>query len=292
MLKIEQGLLEKLLEDLILKATVEFHPDVLRLLRGAYEKETQRYAKEALKQILDYYGVSKERGIGMCQTPGASHVLRINLGSEVKLLADPPAVFSEVVERMTKEGLHRPSLVHPLTRKVYEGNVGPHLPITEINFIPGADYVEFITFQPVGLGLAIPFQAAQCTAGAEFARKAVAEVVATVRMYCPPFFIGLCIGGLADQSLELAREACFLRKPIDAPHPDPQIATLEEQIKDEINGLGIGCMNLGGDITALTVNVEIAAAHLVAIIVSVWVQCYPLKLAGVRINNDGSQEPI
>ncbi len=291
-MEIDRKFLEPLLEELILKATVEFHPDVLRLLKGAYDEEKQPYARAALAQILNSYGISKERGIGMCQTPGATHVLRINLGSRVVLLDSPEAVFSRVVERMTRQGLHRPSLVHPLSRKVFEGNAGAQLPLTEINLIPGADYVEFITFQPVGLGLAIPFQAAQCTPGAEFARKAVAEVVATVRMYCPPFFIGVCIGGLADQSLKLARQACFLRQPIDAPHPDPEIAALERQIKDEINGLGIGCMNLGGDITALSVNVEIAAAHLVAIIASVWVQCYPLKLAGVRIHSDGTRESI
>lgn len=291
-MEIHEDFLESLLRDLILKATVEFHPDVLRLLRDAYERETQPYAKDGLKQILDHYSVSQERGIGMCQTPGASHILRVNVGSKVELHVDPAAVFSRVVDRLTREGLHRPSLVHPLTREVYEGNVGPHLPMTEFKLIPGAEFIEFITFQPVGLALAIPFQAAQCTPGGEFARKAVAQVVATVRMYCPPFFIGLCIGGVADQSLKLAKEACFLRRPIDAPHPDPQIASLERQIREEINGLGIGCMNLGGDITALNVNVEVAAAHLVAIIASVWVQCYPLKLAGVRINADGSRETL
>ncbi len=292
MLEIKEGFLENLLERLILKATVEFHPEVLRLLQDAYQRETQAYAKDALKQILEYYPVSKERGIGMCQTPGASHILRVNLGSRVKLSADPAAVFSRIVDRMTRNGLHRPSLVHPLTRQVYEGNVGAHLPMTEYELIPDAEYVEFITFQPTGLALAVPFQAAQCTPGAEFARKAVAQVVATVRMYCPPFFIGVCIGGVADQSLKLAKEACFLRRPIDAPHSDPQIAYLEQKITEEINNLGIGCMNLGGDITALNVNVEVAAAHLVAIIASVWVQCYPLKLAGVRIQGEGRIENI
>ena len=72
MLEIKDGFLENLLEKLILKATVEFHPEVLRLLQDAYQRETQAYAKDALKQILEYYPVSKERGIGMCQTPGAS----------------------------------------------------------------------------------------------------------------------------------------------------------------------------------------------------------------------------
>ncbi len=292
MLEISEDFLGKLLRDLILKATVEFHPDVLRLLQEAHAQETQPYAKASLKQILDHYSVSKARGIGMCQTPGASHVLRVNLGSEVKISTDPAAVFNRTVEQMTRDGLHRPSLVHPLTREFYAGNVGANLPVTEVEFLPGADYVELITFQPTGLALAVPFQAAQCTPGAEYARKAVLEVVATVRMYCPPFFIGVCIGGLADQSLKLAREACFLRKPIDAPHPDPKIAALEKKIKEEINSLGIGCMNLGGDVTALTANVEVAAAHIVATIASVWVQCYPFKLAGVRIRRDRSIEVL
>ena len=81
---------------------------------------------------------------------------------------------------------------------------------------------------------------------------------------CPPSVLGVGIGGTADISTHLAKEAAALRL-IGSHHPEPQIAELEEDLASAINQLGIGPMGSGGATSVLAVNVEYSLTHLAGI---------------------------
>jgi fumarate hydratase subunit alpha len=84
--------------------------------------------------------------------------------------------------------------------------------------------------------------------------------------------VGVGIGGTAERTLLLAKKA-LLRK-IGQPHPDPEIAELEKELLERINGLGIGPMGYGGSTTALAVQVEVCPTHIASLPVAVNFNCH------------------
>ena len=62
---------------------------------------------------------------------------------------------------------------------------------------------------------------------------------------CPPYGIGIGIGGQMDIAAKLSRKAISTRRWDDV-NPDPELAALEAELKDAINGLGLGAAGTGG----------------------------------------------
>jgi fumarate hydratase subunit alpha len=84
--------------------------------------------------------------------------------------------------------------------------------------------------------------------------------------------VGVGIGGTAERTLLLAKKA-LLRK-VGENNSDPEFATLEKELLEKINALGIGPMGYGGRVTALAVNVEVFPAHLASLPVAVNINCH------------------
>jgi fumarate hydratase subunit alpha len=93
-------------------------------------------------------------------------------------------------------------------------------------------------------------------------------------MPCPPLMIGVGIGGSFDAAARLAKEA--LLEPLYTP-----MNSFEEEILEAVNALGIGCMGLGGSITALAVHVKTAYCHTASLPVAINIQCWANRHASV-----------
>jgi fumarate hydratase subunit alpha len=89
---------------------------------------------------------------------------------------------------------------------------------------------------------------------------------------CPPVIVGVGIGGTAERTLLLAKKALLRR--VGEHNPYPEVAELEKELLERINGLGIGPMGYGGRTTALAVNVEVFPAHLASLPVAVNFNCH------------------
>ena len=72
---------------------------------------------------------------------------------------------------------------------------------------------------------------------------------------CPPYGIGIGIGGQMDIAAKLSRKAISTRRWDDV-NPDPELAALEAELKDAINGLGLGAAGTGGDTVCLALKME------------------------------------
>ncbi|GIT62735.1 MAG: hypothetical protein Ct9H300mP21_02810 [Pseudomonadota bacterium] len=64
-------------------------------------------------------------------------------------------------------------------------------------------------------------------------------------MACQPAVVGIGIGGCKDTTMRIAKEAACLRAVGDR-NPDPQIAELEEELKELGNSIGMGPMGFVG----------------------------------------------
>jgi len=89
---------------------------------------------------------------------------------------------------------------------------------------------------------------------------------------CPPFVVGVGIGGTFERCCQLSKYA--LIRDLNRPHPDPYYARLERDLLQRINALGIGPAGLGGDSTALAVLIEVFPCHIASLPVAVNIECH------------------
>ena len=92
---------------------------------------------------------------------------------------------------------------------------------------------------------------------------------------CPPYVVGVGIGGTADYAMLLAKKA-LLRK---LRTPNSKLKTLETDLLRMINRLRIGPMGLGGNSTCLGVNIETYPTHIAGLPVAVNISCHALRSA-------------
>ena len=89
---------------------------------------------------------------------------------------------------------------------------------------------------------------------------------------CPPFVVGVGIGGNFEVSCLLAKKA--LLRPLNRVHAVASYARLEATLLEKINNLGIGPQGMGGKTTALGVLIETFPCHIASLPVAVNIECH------------------
>jgi fumarate hydratase subunit alpha len=89
---------------------------------------------------------------------------------------------------------------------------------------------------------------------------------------CPPFVVGLGIGGDFELSCLLSKKALLRR--LGTRNTDDFYAQLEKDLLSRINSLGLGPMGLGGDTTALDCLVSTAPCHIASLPAAVNIECH------------------
>jgi fumarate hydratase subunit alpha len=257
--------------------------DVVNELKNAMKNETEEVPRMQLKAILDNLELAEKTTTPLCQDTGVT-IFYVNLPRCLNV--DVEKGIIEGVRTATKEVPLRPNAVHPLTRKNPGDNVGRKMPY--VNFkVWDKDYLE-ITVMAKGAGSENMSQLAMLTPsqGVKGVKEFILNVVLKAGSNpCPPTILGVGIGGSSDIATKLAKEA--LLRPIDKPNEDVEIASMEKELKDALNDLGIGVMGLGGKTTVLGVNIEYAFCHTASLPVAVNVQCWAARRGTAQIFPDG-----
>ena len=94
---------------------------------------------------------------------------------------------------------------------------------------------------------------------------------------CPPFFLGIGLGGTIDKAAFLAKKA--LLRPVDKPNNQKHIAVLEKKILTELNKTGPGVQGFGGQYTCLGVNILTYATHIAGLPCALNINCHALRSA-------------
>jgi len=274
------------------KVCTTISPDVMYLMKKAYADETFSSAREMIKTQIENVQMAEKQKKPVCQSPGFPTVY-IRYGRDVSIdgLAD---VLKEEVVDATRDGFLRPSMVHPLTRKNTGDNSGVGVPNIELEYEPALGFVEvLISFKGCGaeLGNAVKiFTPAQIGEGAKGIEEFVIDtVIAAGGKPCPPFALGIGIGGQMDVAAKLSRRAVSTRKWTDC-NPDPELAAMEKELLDKVNQLGIGPGGIGGKITALEVKIGMSHTHTAICPVAVNFHCWVARRSVVRIYSDGKME--
>jgi fumarate hydratase subunit alpha len=246
--------------------------DVLSAIRKAALSEESPVAKEVLEKIIENADIAAREKIPLCQDCGAA-VVFLEIGQDVHVIGgDLNGAVNEGVKQAYAAGYLRKSMVyHPFSSRTNTKDNTPALIYTEI--MPG-DKIK-ITVAPKGGGAENMSRLGMLTPAA--GRAGIVDlVVRTVEEAgsnpCPPVIVGVGIGGTAERTLLLAKKALLRR--VGEHNPDPEVAELEKELLERINGLGIGPMGYGGRTTALAVNVEVFPAHLASLPVAVNFNCH------------------
>lgn len=245
--------------------------DVVAALKRAREQEESPLGIEALDQILQNARVAAQDRVAMCQDTGVA-VVFVELGQQVEVTGgNLEDAVNEGVRRGYSEGLLRASMVaHPLRRV----NTGDNTPaVIHVSVAPG-DSLR-IAVMPKGAGSEnkSAVKMLKPSDGVEGVKQFVVETVTTAGPdACPPFIIGVGIGGTLETCALLAKQA--LLRPVGLPNPDRDTAALETELLALVNSTGIGPGGFGGRITALAVHVETFPCHIASLPVAVNVQCH------------------
>ena len=139
--------------------------------------------------------------------------------------------------------------------------------------IPG-DKIE-ITVAPKGFGSENMSRVCMLKPadGIEGVKNAVIETVKLAGPNaCPPVVVGVGVGGTFEKCALLAKKA--LTRDIDSENSIEYVAELEKELLNEINKLNIGPGGLGGNVTALGVNIETYPTHIAGLPVAVNMCCH------------------
>lgn len=291
---IEKELLKKEMDYLIRRSVVTISDDVKELLAEAFEKETNITGKSMLGTMIDNVEKAEQQNKPVCQSPGYPTVY-ISFGNNT-LPGEIKETIGESLVQATKEGLLRPSIVHPLTRENSGDNSGEGVPNFEFDYNPSQEYLEvIISFKGCGaeLGNELKIMTTPMLGkDLKGLKKFILEtVVHAGGKPCPPYGIGIGIGGQMDVAAKLSRKAISTRLWNDW-NDDEVYGPLERELLEEINKLGIGAAGTGGITSALAVKIAGAHTHTAIAPVAINFHCWVGRRGGVRIYPDGKTEKL
>lgn len=235
------------------------------------ENEIERTAAAI---IVENNKIAERERLYCCQDTGQA-VFFVKLGDEVNCIGLADAINGAVHDAYKTA---RKSVADPLTRK----NTGDNTPaIIEYTLTRGDEFE--ITFLAKGAGSENMSRLYMLTP-ADGEKGIVNAVVDAVKHggknACPPLVIGVGIGGVAETACSLSKRA--LLRPIGQNSERQDVASLEKEILQKVNALGIGVAALGGNLSALAVNIETAPTHIGMLPVAVNLQCHSLRHGSVK----------
>jgi len=262
------------------EANTQLGPDVLDAFARFKATEESPTGRDILDQLCENARIAQEEKLPLCQDTGFA-VVFVELGQDVHLTGgDLYAAVNEGVRQGYQEGYLRKSIVaDPLRRK----NTGDNTPaVVHVKLVPG-EHVK-ITFAPKGGGSENMSGIAMLKPadGVEGVKKFVIDRVSQAGPNpCPPTVVGVGIGGTFEVAAYLSKLA--LLRPLGHRNPDPYYASLEDELLQAVNRLGIGPAGLGGTTTSLDVHVEAHPCHIASLPVAVNIQCHSARHKEVEL---------
>jgi fumarate hydratase subunit alpha len=269
----------KIVSELCVEANINLRSDILSALELAKAKETNSRAKRILEDIIKNASIAKKEKLAICQDTGLP-VVFLEIGQDVQFVGGDlnKAVHKGIKLGYKKASLRNSIVLNPLER-------------SNPKFSPGVIHIELIkgsrvkiTVLPKGFGCENKSQLKMFnpTARVDEINKFIIEAVKSAGPNaCPPYVVGVGMGGTADYASLLAKKALLrkLKTQSAKRKTKTQNLKLEKDLLVSINKLDIGPMGLGGKTTALAVNILTYPTHIAGLPVAVNISCHALRSA-------------
>ncbi|MCL2865204.1 MAG: fumarate hydratase [Lachnospiraceae bacterium] len=261
----------KNIKEMCIEANYYLSADMKDAIQQASQKETTTLGKNVMQQLQKNLIIAADEKIPICQDTGMA-VVFLDIGQGVHIQGDSlENAINEGIRRGYEEGYLRKSIVHdPLIRK----NTKDNTPAVIHSKIVAGNTLK-ITVAPKGFGsenISRIFML-KPSDGKEGVIKSVLQTIQDAGANaCPPIVVGIGIGGTFEKCAIMAKEALLrnLKEHSDIPY----IAEMEQDLLEQINCLGIGPGGLGGNTTALAVNINTYPTHIAGLPVGINICCH------------------
>ena len=247
--------------------------DMIRALDRALAVEESPAGKDSIEQLKENAAIATRDQVPICQDTGLA-VVFVEIGQDIRVVGgNLEEAINQGVRQGYLEGYLRKSACHPFTR----ANTGDNTPaIIHYRFVDG-DALK-ITVAPKGGGSenmskVVMLKPADGIAGIK------EQVVEWVRQAggnpCPPTIVGVGIGGNFERAALLAKEA--LLREVGSRNSDPELQSLEDELLEAVNNLGVGPQGLGGRVTSFAVHVKMLPCHIASLPLAINIQCHAAR---------------
>lgn len=263
--------IKKNVKEMCMEANYFLSEDMRRALDTAALEEQNPLGCQILEQLKENLAVAGENRIPICQDTGMA-VIFAKIGQDVHIEGGSLSeAIHEGVRQGYIEGYLRKSVVKdPFLRENTKDNSPA---VIHYDIVPGEEVQ--LTIAPKGFGsenMSRVFMLKPAD-GMEGAKEAILSAVREAGPNaCPPVVVGVGIGGTFEKAALMAKEA--LTRKAGEHSPLSHIREMEEELLDNINGLGIGPAGLGGTVTAFAVNINTYATHIAGLPLAVNMCCH------------------
>ena len=264
--------------ELLRRSAHSLPDDYLDAMRTARREERSPTGQEVIELLLENAAYAETETVPTCQDTGMA-ILFVEVGQDVHFSGGEIDKALQDATRDAYADLRKSVVSDPLLRV----NSGDNTPALIHWQIVAGDRLRISTLQKgFGAELMSRVQMFPPAIGEEGVRGFILETVEKAGPNaCPPLIVGVGIGGSLD-TVGIAAKKALLR-PIGSVNPAPHLATLENELLDAINRLGIGPQGLGGVVTALAVHVETIATHIAALPLAVNLNCSAPRRATLEL---------
>ncbi len=249
--------------------------DILDALKNAENTESSPIGKNVIAQLIENNKIAADEEVPICQDTGMA-VLFVEYGERVVIENGSfEDAVQEGVRRAYIDGYLRKSVVDdPIFDRINTKDNTPAIIYTTI--VPG-DKIKIIAgCKGFGSENMSAVKMLTPSAGIEGVKNFILDTVRYAGPNpCPPIVVGIGIGGTFEKAAMLAKKATL--RPINTANPDKRYAEFEEELLSEINKMGFGPAGLGGDNTALGVNIEYFPTHIAGMPVAVNICCHAAR---------------
>ncbi len=271
MREISTDVITKNIKEMCIEANLTLTEDVKEKLYQMEGEETKKLGKQILGQLKENLQIAEEKSIPICQDTGMA-VVFMKIGQEVHIAGgNLEDAINEGIRQGYVDGYLRKSVVKDPIDRVNTKDNTPGVIHYEI--VPGEN-VE-ITVAPKGFGSENMSRVVMLKPadGIEGVKDVIIETVKLAGPNaCPPVVVGVGIGGTFEKCALLAKKA--LTRELGSHNAIPYVKELEEEMLAKINELGIGPAGLGGNTTALGINIETYPTHIAGLPVAVNMCCH------------------
>ncbi len=276
---LEEGLL-KLLE----LSAIQLPKKVEVQLNNSIKQETSEIGKNQFSIIAQNLQIAKQMKRPLCQDTGLiSYFIKIGASGLSKI--EIKNTILRITEKATKSIPLRPNAVN-----FFEGNTGTNvgqlIPSIYWEDNPNSDLEVTVQLKGGGSSNVSRLEMLNPVEGMVGIRRHIIEaVVSAGSKGCPPYTLGIGLGGTEDMAMFLAKKALLISP--NQRNPLAAFAELETTLINDLNKLGIGIMGLGHGPTILDVHIIHAAHHPASLPLGISFSCWALRYATARFHSNG-----
>ncbi len=283
--------LTSILTSLTSMTAVYLPDDIEKRVRNLRDRETDKRAISLYDTIIKNIDLAESMRRPVCQDTGMLQYF-VEAGTLFPYLDDIRGALTEAAESATLLTPLRPNAVDPFTNRNTGTNTGAGAPYIHFDLKEKSSDLT-VRLYMAGGGCSLPGRACVLMPleGLSGIKKFIYETVIEWGINaCPPLVLGVGIGTCAVTAAELSKKA--LLRPLDERASEPDAMRLEDEIKEDLDRLGIAPLGFGGSASVLGVNVEYGARHPATLGVGLSFGCWATRRSEIVIHSDLSYDLI